>query len=35
MTAAILDGASVDDAIADYKAALIDEFGEENVITYE
>jgi len=35
MTAAILDGASVDDAIAEYKAALIDEFGEENVITYE
>lgn len=35
MTAAILDGASVDDAIAEYKASLIDEFGEENVITYE
>lgn len=35
MTAAILDGASVDDVIAEYKAGLIDEFGEENVITYE
>jgi multiple sugar transport system substrate-binding protein len=35
MTAAILDGSSVEDAIAEYKAALIDEFGEENVITYE
>lgn len=35
MTAAILDGASVDDVIAEYKASLIDEFGEENVITYE
>ena len=35
MTAAILDGASVDDAIAEYKASLIDELGEENVITYE
>ncbi|HEY9011678.1 MAG TPA: extracellular solute-binding protein, partial [Devosia sp.] len=35
MTAAILDGSSVEDAIGEYKAALIDEFGEENVITYE
>ena len=35
MTASILDGSSVEDAIAEYKAALIDEFGEENVITYE
>ena len=35
MTAAILDGASVDDAVADYKYGLIDEFGEENVITYD
>ena len=35
MTADILDGVSVEDAVAEYKAALIDEFGEENVITYE
>lgn len=35
MTAAILDGSSVEDAIAEYKAGLIDEFGEENVMTYE
>lgn len=35
MTAAILDGASVEDAITEYKNGLIDEFGEENVITYE
>jgi multiple sugar transport system substrate-binding protein len=35
MTADILDGVSVDDAVAEYKASLIDEFGEENVITYE
>jgi multiple sugar transport system substrate-binding protein len=35
MTAAILDGASVEDAVADYKMGLIDEFGEENVVTYE
>ena len=35
MTAEILDGASVEDAIAEYKASLIDEFGEENVMTYE
>jgi len=35
MTASILDGASVEDAITEYKNGLIDEFGEENVITYE
>ncbi|MFY8030862.1 MAG: extracellular solute-binding protein [Devosia sp.] len=35
MTAAILDGASVDEVVAEYKASLIDEFGEENVMTYE
>lgn len=35
MTADIVDGASVEDVIAEYKAALIDEFGEEKVMTYE
>jgi multiple sugar transport system substrate-binding protein len=35
MTADIVDGASVEDVIADYHAALVDEFGEENVVTYE
>jgi multiple sugar transport system substrate-binding protein len=35
MTADILDGASVEDVISEYRAALIDEFGEENVMTYE
>lgn len=35
MTADILDGVSVDEAVEEYKGALIDEFGEENVITYE
>jgi multiple sugar transport system substrate-binding protein len=35
MTADILDGVSPEDALAEYKAALIDEFGEENVITFE
>lgn len=35
MTAAILDGVSPEDALAEYRAALIDEFGEENVIVYE
>jgi multiple sugar transport system substrate-binding protein len=35
MTADILDGASVEDVIADYHAALVDEFGEEKVMTYE
>ena len=34
-TADILDGASVEDVIAEYHAALVDEFGEENVMTYE
>ena len=34
-TADILDGASVDEVIEEYHKALIDEFGEENVITYE
>jgi multiple sugar transport system substrate-binding protein len=35
MTADILDGASVDDVVADYHAALVDEFGEEKVMVYE
>ncbi len=35
MTAAILDGVSPEDALAEYKAALIDEFGEDSVITYD
>jgi multiple sugar transport system substrate-binding protein len=35
MTADIVDGASVEDVIADYHAALVDEFGEEKVMTYE
>ncbi|WP_404401140.1 extracellular solute-binding protein [Pelagibacterium halotolerans] len=35
MTADILDGVSVEDAISEYHASLVDEFGEENVITYE
>lgn len=34
-TAAILDGASVEEAIAEYKATLEDEFGPEAVITIE
>lgn len=34
MTADILDGASVEDVVAEYHAALIDEFGEDKVITY-
>ena len=34
-TADILDGADVDDVIEDYHAALVDEFGEDKVITYE
>lgn len=34
-TAAILDGASVEDAIAEYKATLEDEFGAEAVITFK
>jgi multiple sugar transport system substrate-binding protein len=35
MTADILDGVSVDDAVSEYHATLVDEFGEDNVITYE
>jgi multiple sugar transport system substrate-binding protein len=35
MTANILDGVSPEDALAEYKAALIDEFGEESVITFD
>jgi multiple sugar transport system substrate-binding protein len=35
MTGDILDGASVEDVISDYHAALVDEFGEERVITYQ
>lgn len=35
MTTEILDGASVEEVVGNYKAALIDEFGEEKVITYE
>jgi multiple sugar transport system substrate-binding protein len=35
MTADILDGGAVEDVITEYHAALVDEFGEENVITYE
>ncbi len=35
MTASILDGVPVDEAIAEYNAALVDEFGEENVVTYQ
>jgi multiple sugar transport system substrate-binding protein len=35
MTAAILDGSSVEDAITEYKNGLVDEFGEENVVTYK
>lgn len=34
-TADILDGVSVEDVIEEYNAALVDEFGEENVMTYE
>ena len=35
MTADILDGGSVDDVIKEYHAALVDEFGEDKVITYK
>lgn len=35
MTADILDGASVEEVIEGYHAALVDEFGEDKVITYE
>jgi multiple sugar transport system substrate-binding protein len=34
-TSDLLDGASVDEVIQGYHDALVDEFGEENVITYE
>lgn len=34
-TSDILDGASVEEAITTYHDALVDEFGAENVITYE
>jgi multiple sugar transport system substrate-binding protein len=34
-TSDILDGASVDEVMQNYHDALVDEFGEENVITYE
>lgn len=35
MTGAILDGVSVEDALEEYHDALVDEFGEENVLTIE
>lgn len=35
MTTEILDGASVDEVVKNYHDALVDEFGEEKVITYE
>jgi multiple sugar transport system substrate-binding protein len=35
MTADILDGKSVEDTVAEYHAALVDEFGEDAVVTYE
>ncbi|MCV6822943.1 MULTISPECIES: extracellular solute-binding protein [Halocynthiibacter] len=35
MTADILDGVSVDDALEEYYEALVDEFGEEAVAVYE
>ena len=34
-TADILDGVSVEDVVTEYHAALVAEFGEEAVITYE
>jgi len=34
-TSDLLDGASVDEVIQSYHDALVDEFGEDNVITYE
>ena len=34
-TSDLLDGVSVDEVIETYHNALVDEFGEENVITYE
>ena len=35
MTADILDGKSVDDAVKTYHDALVDEFGDDKVITYK
>ncbi len=35
MTTDILDGASVEDTVQSYHDALVDEFGEDKVITYE
>jgi len=35
MTGSILDGVSVEDALAEYQAALIDEFGAEDVMIVE
>lgn len=35
MTADIVDGVPVEEVVEGYHAALVDEFGEENVITYE
>ncbi len=35
MTGAILDGVSVEDALKEYHDALVNEFGEENVLTLE
>jgi multiple sugar transport system substrate-binding protein len=35
MTASILDGVTVEDAVAEYHAALVDEFGEDAVVTFE
>ena len=34
-TGNILDGMSVDDTIIEYKASLIDEFGDDQVIVYK
>jgi multiple sugar transport system substrate-binding protein len=34
-TSDLLDGADVEDVVQTYHDALVDEFGEENVITYE
>lgn len=35
MTADILDGVSVDEALEEYYEGLVDEFGEDNVVVYE
>lgn len=35
MTASILDGATVDDAVKEYHDSLVDEFGEENVVVLQ